>query len=250
MKTLLAATAALALLGGTSAFAQNDYHQGGHNEGVPHGEARGGPPGQGGGGYRQGGYQSAPQAARPQAAPQYAPQQYGGQRYGGEQGGYRQNPQYARPQNAPQYGGQRYDGQRHEGDRGEGYRGEGNRGAPGWQGHPEGRGPRPNWGAPMAEGGRAPRYDRHYYPRVVDLGSRYHWRGDWYPQRGFYYHRWVYGEFLPFGWFARDYWVDDYWDYGLPPPPWGYTWVRVGGDVLLINIANGFVAESIYGAFY
>ncbi len=44
--------------------------------------------------------------------------------------------------------------------------------------------------------------------------------------------------------------MTDYWDYDLPVPPFGYQWVRVGPDVLLINIATGFVAETIYGLFY
>lgn len=232
MKTLLAAAAALALVGGSAAYAQEDHHQGGHNEGAPHGESRAAPAG--GGYHPSGGPQPGAQVARPQAAPQYAPQQNGGYRPGG---------QYARPQGGAQYAPQQYGGQRSAGA--PAYQGHAG-GA--YQGHAQGYVTRPGWGAP-AVGGRGPRFDSHYYPRVVDLGRHYQWRGDWYPQRGFYSHRWVYGEFLPFGWFAQDYWVSDYWDYGLPVPPYGYTWVRVGPDVLLINQANGFVAESVYGVF-
>ncbi len=220
MKTLLAATAALALLTATGAFAQPERHEEGgrgeaprgeaprgeapHGE-APHGEVRGGPPP--GGGYH------------PQAA-------------------------LAQPQGAPQYGGQHYGG---------GYQPQGHAyaGGPSYQGHAS-VAVRPGWGAPgYARGGGAPRYDGRYYPRIVTLGARFHWLGGgWYPQRGYYYHRWVYGEFLPFGWFGNSYWVSDYWDYGLPVPPYGYNWVRVGPDVLLVRLGDGFVAESVYGVFY
>ena len=217
MKKLFAAAAVLALMAGTSAFAQGE---------------RGGR-GEGGGGNR------------PQAQAAAPAQHYGGQ----PGGGYHPQAQTATP--AQHYGGQQYGGARYAPPAGGGYRGGG---APAYQvqARPHGYAIRPGWGAPGGDGGHgAPHYDAHYYPRVVTLGAHYHWMGgDWRPQRGFYYHRWVYGEFLPFGWFDQSYWVSDYWDYGLPVPPYGYAWVRAGPDVLMINLETGFVAESVYGVFF
>jgi Ni/Co efflux regulator RcnB len=37
---------------------------------------------------------------------------------------------------------------------------------------------------------------------------------------------------------------------GLPPPPYGYRWVRYGPDALLVNICDGRILDVIYDAFY
>ena len=251
MKTLLTAAAILALLTGVdSAQAQDrhdhDWRDGGPPRGAP---PQGGPP-QGGpppGAARPGPAYTPGPAPRPPVTqpprpvqPQYNPAPNGGQRGpGGYQGGGPGGYPGARPQGDRQ-GPPAYRHDRPDGDRG---------GDRDW-GRDRGR---PGWGAPgFQPGGRdRPHYDPRYYPRVMDLGQRYHWfGGGWRPQRGFYYHRWIYGEFLPFGWYDQSYWVGNYWDYGLPVPPFGYNWVRVGDDVLLINLQTGFVAEVIYGVFY
>jgi Ni/Co efflux regulator RcnB len=67
---------------------------------------------------------------------------------------------------------------------------------------------------------------------------------------GFYSHRWGWGEFLPAPFWVRDYWLIDYFDYGLPPPPFGAIWVRVGDDALLIDRDSGEIIEVDYGVFY
>jgi Ni/Co efflux regulator RcnB len=66
---------------------------------------------------------------------------------------------------------------------------------------------------------------------------------------GWYARRWVFGEFLPFGWFAPDYYLD-YEDYDLPDPPIGCEWVREGSDAVLVNIWTGEVLSVAYGVFW
>ena len=67
---------------------------------------------------------------------------------------------------------------------------------------------------------------------------------------GWYSHRWRWGEFLPAAFWVRDYWILDFVDYDLPPPPFGAVWVRVGDDALLIDRFSGEVIEVDYGVFY
>lgn len=99
--------------------------------------------------------------------------------------------------------------------------------------------------------GRArPAYAPRYYPRAISAESRFHWQGSWRSQPGFYDRHWGYGDLLPFGWFARPYWIDDYWFYDLPIAPIGYVWVRVGPDALLVDLYTGRVVEVVYGLFW
>ena len=67
---------------------------------------------------------------------------------------------------------------------------------------------------------------------------------------GWYDHRWSFGEFLPAAFWARDYWLVDFADYDLPPPPYGAAWVRVGQDALLIDEDSGEIITVAYGVFY
>jgi len=67
---------------------------------------------------------------------------------------------------------------------------------------------------------------------------------------GWYSHRWSYGEILPISYFARDYWLIDFADYDLPPPPYGAVWVRVGNDALLVDEESGEVITVEYDVFY
>ena len=43
--------------------------------------------------------------------------------------------------------------------------------------------------------------------------------------------------------------LTDYANYQLVAPPHGLVWVRVGGDALLVNRANGEVIQTDYGLF-
>jgi Ni/Co efflux regulator RcnB len=49
---------------------------------------------------------------------------------------------------------------------------------------------------------------------------------------------------------APDYTIGDYWVYGLPAPPPGYHWIRVGPDALLVRYGDGYVLDAAYGIFY
>jgi Ni/Co efflux regulator RcnB len=86
---------------------------------------------------------------------------------------------------------------------------------------------------------------------VFHPSHQYSWRGSaWRPQPNYYYRHWGYGDRLPFGWFGAQWFIDDYYFYDLPVPPYGYEWIRVGPDALLVNLATGMVVESVYGLFY
>ena len=56
---------------------------------------------------------------------------------------------------------------------------------------------------------------------------------------GWYAQRWTYGQILPSLFWAQDYWLNDYNDFGLVPPPPGTVWVRDGNDALLIDQQSG-----------
>ena len=66
---------------------------------------------------------------------------------------------------------------------------------------------------------------------------------------GWYARRWSFGDFLPWGWFAPDYYLD-FQDYGLPYPPVGCEWVREGSDAVLVNVWTGEVLSVAYGVFW
>lgn len=67
---------------------------------------------------------------------------------------------------------------------------------------------------------------------------------------GYYARRWSWGQVLPGFFWTRDYWLTDYYDFDLPPPPFGAVWVRVGDDALLIDQDSGEIIEVDYGVFY
>jgi Ni/Co efflux regulator RcnB len=67
---------------------------------------------------------------------------------------------------------------------------------------------------------------------------------------GWYARRWTFGEILPAAFWAQDYWLSNYVDYALPPPPYGATWVRYGDDALLIDEDSGEIITVEYGVFY
>jgi len=90
-------------------------------------------------------------------------------------------------------------------------------------------------------GGHAgPMYHDHEFSRIH--GDRYRW------PHGGAYRRWEIGRRLPREYWLHEYFVD-YELYGLEMPPPGYQWVRYGPDLLLISLATGAIAQSIYGAY-
>ncbi len=84
----------------------------------------------------------------------------------------------------------------------------------------------------------------------VQAPRRFHITVAYRQPAGFYVHRWTFGERLPVGFYARDYWIADFSLYGLMAPWAGYEWVRVGDDALLIDVETGEVVRVEYGLFY
>jgi Ni/Co efflux regulator RcnB len=245
MKRFMAAAAALSLLAVTAAHAE-DQHQN-NGGGQPHGSNQGQPTG---GGFHPGA--GAPQGGTPHGgAPTGA---------GGHTGGHTGGPTGGHPGGQPVFGGQSNVQPPRTGpfpyvpqgrnDHPHQDNGGGIAGAIGAQisrhlGH--------DFGVPgyTSSRGDRPRYDSRYFPHQIHADRRFSWHGDhdWRNQPGYYYRRWTYGEFLPLGWFVSQFWIDDYFDYDLPVPPYGYEWVRSGPDALLVDTYTGEVVEAVYGIF-
>lgn len=254
-RRMIGAALALSLLGGTSALAQHDQRDQ-RDQGTGGG---GGPDAQHV--HRQGLPPSGPPAAGPQGA--------GGPGPGGGRELHHGPLAPVGPQGGPGEPHPGFTGAPHPGFTGApDRRGEGD---PRWQGHDQRfQGGDRGWqgGDQRFQGGDQrgrdggdrrfdqregdrPRYDRREFPSEIRADRRYHWRGpQWYPPAGFYYRHWGYGERLPWGWFEPRWYIDDYYDYDLPLPPYGYEWIRVGPDALLVDIRTGIVVESDYGLFW
>ena len=101
----------------------------------------------------------------------------------------------------------------------------------------------PNWNRPPRN------WDRAQYRRNFRAPQRWHW-GVYTRPPGWFYRRWTYGMILPALFWTRNFWIDSWWEFDLPIPPYGYRWVRVDNDALLINTATGEVLQVQYDAFY
>jgi len=115
----------------------------------------------------------------------------------------------------------------------------------------------------QADRDRWSRYDRD---RDLRRGNRPYWRqglmpfnyssprryrgGYWSPPPGFSMRVWSFGDYLPFGWYDDTYRLDDWWSYGLPWPPAGYDWVRVGTDAVLVDRFSGRVVQVVRMLFW
>lgn len=96
-----------------------------------------------------------------------------------------------------------------------------------------------------------PRYDERRFPRYITPPQRYRWYGSvWRPPVGYYSFRWQWGQTLPWNWYTPNYYIDDYWRYGLPMPPIGCEWVRVGDDAILVDVFNGRIYQVVYNLFW
>lgn len=94
-----------------------------------------------------------------------------------------------------------------------------------------------------------PQWERRRYPPIYNSPSRYRWSG-WRSPPGFYVRSWRYGEILPRAWYGSEYRLTDWWSYGLPEPPYGYEWVRVGADVVLVDIYTGEIVQVVRLVFW
>ena len=81
--------------------------------------------------------------------------------------------------------------------------------------------------------------------------SENRYRGwDYRPPSGYYARTWGFGDLLPRAWWAPDYQIVQWWSYGLPRPAYGYQWIRVGDDALLIDRYSGRVCRVVYDVFW
>jgi Ni/Co efflux regulator RcnB len=74
--------------------------------------------------------------------------------------------------------------------------------------------------------------------------SPYYWPS------GYGYRTWYPHEYLPFVFLNATWFLNNYYYYDLPAPPYGYRWVRYGPDALLVNVYSGEVVDVVYGVFY
>ena len=91
-------------------------------------------------------------------------------------------------------------------------------------------------------------FDPDRYPHEFRAERRFYVRPYDYPQ-GWYARSWYFGDYLPWGWFAPNYYLD-WGNYGLPSPPIGAEWIREGHDALLIDIYTGEVLSVEYNVFW
>ena len=235
-KLVLAASAALLVAAPGLSLAQ-DHHEG---EGRPGGGAPRAPA-------------SAPQAPRP-APPQGGGQFHGGQSQfqgGGQPGGY--HPQALpggqggyRPQGFNNGNGQPAGGYRPQAAQG----GQGGYRPQGVSGAQPGRGAYYGQGGYHGGGGGRPGaqtfgYGGHQYFRYQAAPYRY--PGGYY---GWANHSWRRGEWLPAAFITSSYFINDWYDFGLWQPDYGYEWIRVGADAVLINLADGQVVDVVPGVYY
>ena len=100
--------------------------------------------------------------------------------------------------------------------------------------------------------------------------DRNHWRGDrrydWRRYRshnrslfrlglyidpfGWNYRRWGIGSYLYPNYYSSSFWLNDPWQYRLPPVYGPYRWVRYHDDAILVDIYSGQVVDVIYNFFW
>ncbi len=100
----------------------------------------------------------------------------------------------------------------------------------------------PGWNARPATA------DRGAYQHNFQAARTYH-VGPYHPPRDWAYRRWGYGQVFPRAFWGPDYFLADYWLFGLEVPPSGYEWVRNGPDALLIDTNTGEILQVEYGVF-
>ena len=66
---------------------------------------------------------------------------------------------------------------------------------------------------------------------------------------GYGYRRFGIGVTLSSVLFGQNYWIDDPYDYRLPPAYGPYRWVRYYDDALLVDVRSGIVVDTVYDIF-
>ena len=94
------------------------------------------------------------------------------------------------------------------------------------------------------------RDNRYDWRRYRDHNrSRFHF-GFYFDPFGWSYRRYNIGWRLWPSYYGQDYWLNDPWQYRLPPAYGPYRWVRYYDDALLVNIYTGTVVDVIYNFFW
>ncbi|GAB3628687.1 RcnB family protein [Pandoraea terrae] len=120
---------------------------------------------------------------------------------------------------------------------------------PSGPGRPGGRPPGNGGGRPPGHGGRPPGHGG----RPPGHGGRPPIHGRPPPRPPFpapppWAHKpWRRGDRIPYDYRGRNYVIENWRPYGLPPPPYGYQWVGVGSDYLLISVRSGIIAQIVIG---
>jgi Ni/Co efflux regulator RcnB len=96
---------------------------------------------------------------------------------------------------------------------------------------------------------RPEQFNRRTYNHNRFAERRYRISPFYWP-RGWSYQRLTFGQYLPFALFSQNYWIDSYWTYNLPIPPYGCEWVRYGDDALLVDVETGEILQVVYNIFY
>ena len=273
MKRLLISAAALALLGGPAAFAQQDQdHRDQHQSG---GQWQG----RGGSSNSNSGQQQQQQQQQQQSSHQSGGSAGGASHAGQPQGGgrpdwnayYRSNPDLQKAYRQNQQSSAYHESvdafaERHYREHGQtegrslptiqgAGQGQSHPGvrydqSSGWiSGQSRGQDRYGNQGQRWQGGDRGGARDYRSFQRNTWAQQRYRLPAYRWP-RGFEYRRFTFGQYLPRAFFGQDYWLYDYSDYGLPYPPPGTAWVRYGPDALLIDRDSGEIVQVIYGVFY
>jgi len=146
-------------------------------------------------------------------------------------------------------GDHRWDGGRDHGN---------DRGDHRWDGRPNSGG---SWNGNHGWNGRPGGNDHRWDPGRWRNDHRYDWR-DWrnghrdlfsrryYAPRGFHYRSVYAGFFLEPFFYSSSYWLDDPFDYRLPPVEWPLRWVHYYNDALLVDVTTGEVVDVIPNFFF
>lgn len=104
--------------------------------------------------------------------------------------------------------------------------------------------------------------DRHRWDGNWRHDHRYDWRsyrtrygslyrlGRYYDPYGWGYRRYSTGFNLWPSYYGSGFWLNDPWQYRLPPAYGPYRWVRYYDDALLVDIYTGRVVDVIHGVFW
>jgi hypothetical protein len=95
------------------------------------------------------------------------------------------------------------------------------------------------------------RHDRRYDWNDYRKRNRSIFRlGFYYDPFGWNYRRWSTGSYLYPSYYGSNFWLNDPWQYRLPPAYGPYRWVRYWDDALLVNIYTGQVVDVINNFFW